>query len=63
MTTVFNAANENAVAKFLNREISFLDIYTVIEECMSSHKIINNPTVSEILDTEKGVYEYIESRW
>jgi 1-deoxy-D-xylulose-5-phosphate reductoisomerase len=63
MTTVFNAANEKAVAKFLNREISFLDIYTVIEECMSSHKIINNPTVSEILDTEKGVYEYIESRW
>lgn len=63
MPTVFNAANECAVAKFLDRRIKFLDIYRIIEECMSEHKIIENPDVSQILDTEKWVYELVESRW
>lgn len=63
MPTVFNAANECAVAKFLDRRIKFLDIYRIIEECMSKHKIIENPDVSQILDTEKWVYELVESRW
>ena len=63
MPTVFNAANECAVAKFLDRRIKFLDIYRIIEECMSEHKIIEDPDVSQILDTEKWVYELVESRW
>lgn len=63
MPTVFNAANECAVAKFLDRRIKFLDIYRIIEECMLEHKIIENPDVSQILDTEKWVYELVESRW
>lgn len=63
MTTVFNAANECAVARFLDRKIGFLDIYEIIEECMSSHSVIAGPTVSEILDTERWVYEFVESRW
>ena len=63
MPTVFNAANECAVAKFLDRRIKFLDIYRIIEECMSKHKIIEDPDVSQILDTEKWVYELVESRW
>ena len=40
MPTVFNAANEKAVAKFLNRKIGFLDITDIIEYCMSMHKAI-----------------------
>ncbi len=63
MPTVFNAANERAVAKFLKREISFLDIYTIIEEAMERHEVIAHPALEEILETEAKTYEWIESRW
>ena len=62
MTTVFNAANELAVSKFLNREIGFLDITYTIEYAMSEHKTIKNPSVAEILRTEQEVYEIINKR-
>ena len=63
LPTVFNAANELAVSKFLNREIKYLEIPEIIATCMEEHKTIANPTVDEILQTEKEVYEFIESRW
>ncbi len=63
MPTVLNAANELAVAKFLNKKIKFLEIYEMIQECMESHTLIKNPTVEDILETEQWVYEIIESRW
>ncbi len=63
MPTVFNAANERAVSKFLHRKIAFLDIYEIIRYCMDHHKTVENPDVIQILDTEKSVYEMIESRW
>ncbi|MDO5539247.1 MAG: 1-deoxy-D-xylulose-5-phosphate reductoisomerase [Eubacteriales bacterium] len=63
MPTVFNAANEKAVSKFLHRQINFLDIYEIITECMDAHKTIQNPGVEEILDAEAATYELIESRW
>ncbi|MBR1599027.1 MAG: 1-deoxy-D-xylulose-5-phosphate reductoisomerase [Lachnospiraceae bacterium] len=63
MPTVLNAANECAVAKFLNKEIRFLEIYDMIDFCMENHKNISSPTVEEILETERWVYEIIESRW
>lgn len=63
LPTVFNAANELAVSKFLNRQIGYLQIPEIIEVCMRNHKNILNPTVEEILQTEKTVYEQIESRW
>lgn len=63
LPTVFNAANELAVSKFLDRKISYLQIPEIIETCMRSHKNIFNPTVEEILQAEKEVYEQIESRW
>ena len=43
MPTVFNAANERAVSKFLNRKIGFLDIYEIIRTCMDAHKVIETP--------------------
>ena len=61
--TIFNAANELAVAGFLNRRISYLTITDLIEGAMEHHKIIENPTVDEILSCEQEAYEYIESRW
>ncbi len=63
MSTVMNAANELAVAKFLNKKVRFLEIYDMIGFCMEQHKVIENPTVEEILETEQWVYETIESRW
>ena len=63
MPTVFNAANERAVSKFLHREIGFTDIYQIIIESMEHHKVQQQPTVEDILDTEKATYEFIESRW
>ena len=63
MPTVFNAANERAVAKFLDRKIRFLDIYDIIAYCMEQHVPVENPSVEQILDTEQAVYEMIESRW
>ena len=63
MPTVFNAANERAVSKFLNRKIGFLDIYEIIKTCMDVHKVIEAPTVEQILQCEQETYEMIESRW
>lgn len=63
LPTVFNAANERAVAKFLNKEIPYLAITDMIEGAMNGHTVRENPTVDEILLAEAEVYEYIESRW
>jgi 1-deoxy-D-xylulose-5-phosphate reductoisomerase len=62
LPTVFNAANELAVSKFLNREIKYLEIMEIIEDCMRAHKNIKNPTLEEILETEQWTYARIESR-
>lgn len=61
--TAFNAANEVAVRKFLNREIKYLDIPDMIQYAMEQTKIVDNPDVKQILDTEKAVTELLESRW
>lgn len=63
MPTVYNAANERAVSKFLGRKIAYLEIPEIIEASMEAHKVITNPTVEQILKTEQAVYEFIESRW
>ena len=63
MPTVFNAANELAVAKFLDRKIKFLDIPDIIEKAMENHTVVPSPSLEEILETEKTTYEFIESRW
>ena len=55
LPTVFNAANELAVSQFLNRQIKYLEIMEIIEDCMQAHKNIENPTLQQILDTEAAV--------
>ncbi|MBR1759195.1 MAG: 1-deoxy-D-xylulose-5-phosphate reductoisomerase [Lachnospiraceae bacterium] len=57
MPTVFNAANEVAVARFLNREIGYLDITECIKEAMKAHKNVADPTVAQILEAEKEAEE------
>ena len=61
MPTVFNAANEYAVKQFLDGKIDFLDIYEIIRTSMENHKLIENPDIDEILETEQAVYAFIES--
>lgn len=61
MPTVFNAANERAVALFLDRKIRFLEIYDLIQGAMENHKVIKNPSVDEILEAEMESYEYIDA--
>ena len=56
MPTVFNAANERAVAKFLKGEIKYTDIVRSIEKCMDAHKVSAHPDLEEILATEQWVY-------
>lgn len=63
MPTVFNAANERAVAKFLNREIGFWNITQIIAEAMGDIPFVESPKLEDVLETEAAVYEYIESRW
>lgn len=61
--TIFNAANEAAVALFLDQKISYLQITEIIEDCMKNCAFIENPKLEEILDTETQVRERVESRW
>lgn len=63
LPTVFNAANERAVQKYLDREIGYLTITDMIEAAMEHHTVKENPTVEEILAAEQETYDFIESRW
>ena len=60
MPTVYNAANEWAVSKFLNKKIKYLDIADLIEGAMEGHKAIQNPSLEQILETEKAAHEDVE---
>ena len=63
LPTVFNAANERAVALFLDRKIRYLQIPEIIQACMEAHKNIEAPDVETILKTERETYEFIKNRW
>ncbi len=61
--TVFNAANERAVAKFLKNKIKFLEIPEIVSEAMINVDFIQNPSIQQVLETEQMTYDFIESRW
>ena len=63
LPTVFNAANEYAVGRFLDRKIPYLTIIDMIEAAMEAHKVVEHPSVEQILAAERETYELIESRW
>nr|WP_300826620.1 1-deoxy-D-xylulose-5-phosphate reductoisomerase [uncultured Schaedlerella sp.] len=62
LPTVLNAANEAAVAMFLERKIKYLQIPEMIRCCMERHHNIADPTVEQILETEQETYAYIAGR-
>lgn len=61
LPTVLNAANEKAVALFLDRRIKYLQIPGLIQECMERHRNIAEPSLEQILETEQEVYAYVDS--
>ena len=63
LPTVFNAANERAVALFLQHKITFLQIPELIESSMENHTVTDDPTVEQILEAESATYEYIKQKF
>ncbi|MNF00523.1 1-deoxy-D-xylulose 5-phosphate reductoisomerase [compost metagenome] len=47
-STAYNAANEVAVARFLNREISFLHIEEIVDKVLQQHQNVNSPDLQQI---------------
>lgn len=63
MPTVYNAANEYAVARFLNKEIGYLEIIEMISYAIETHQVVANPDVSEILEIEQDTYRKLGEHW
>lgn len=63
MPTVYNAANERAVALFLEHKIRFPEIAEIIEASMEQHHKIENPAVEEILAAEEATYDFIRRKF
>ncbi len=63
LPTVFNAANERAVSLFLNRRISYLTITDIIQASMEQHRVVEHPSVEQILEAEQETYHFIGQRW
>lgn len=59
MPAVLNAANEEAVYAFLNKEISFLKIEEIIKKCLDSHRVIDNPTLEDLIYVDKITREQV----
>ena len=57
MPAVFNIANEIAVKLFLNNKINYLDITSIINECMNEHKVINDYSINDIFDIKYNLYD------
>ncbi|MCR5715968.1 MAG: 1-deoxy-D-xylulose-5-phosphate reductoisomerase [Lachnospiraceae bacterium] len=62
LPTIFNAANEQAVALFLDHRIRFLQIAELIEDAMKAHHVVENPSLAQILDAEQEAREFVLSR-
>lgn len=63
-TTVYNAANERANQYFQEGKIKFLEIYDIIEDCLTlDFDEYLTPTLDEILMVEQKVYDYIATKY
>lgn len=61
MPTVLNAANEAAVAAFLDGKIRFLQIEELIEKALSTHQTIEHPSLAVIQEVDKETRQYVQS--
>jgi len=60
LPAVLNAANEVAVAAFLEKSISFVKIPEVIEKTMKYHTVVTDPTLSDILEADQWARKQAE---
>lgn len=61
--TIYNASNEEAVKLFINKKIKFLDIETIIIDCVGKFENIISPTLEQILECDKKVREYVINKF
>lgn len=61
MPCIFNAANERAVALFIEEKIPFLRIPELISEAMGEVDFISNPSLDDIFATEQAAYQFVDS--
>ena len=62
MPAVLNAANEVAVDKFLKKEIAFLDIPRIIQDVMDKHELVENPSLSDIVNVDDWARKICKTR-
>lgn len=61
LPAVMNAANEAAVAAFLEDRITFLQIEDLIEKAIDSHEITNNPSLEMIQEVDQRTRSFVKS--
>jgi 1-deoxy-D-xylulose-5-phosphate reductoisomerase len=58
---VLNAANEIAVAAFLNRQVGFLEMSDLIEETLTRSEFIARPQLEDYIETDRSAREFTEN--
>ncbi|MFY4773918.1 1-deoxy-D-xylulose-5-phosphate reductoisomerase [Metabacillus sp. RGM 3146] len=61
MPTVLNAANEEAVAAFLDGKIGFLQIEDLIEQALEKHQVLHKPDLGTIQEIDKQTRSFVKS--
>jgi 1-deoxy-D-xylulose-5-phosphate reductoisomerase len=62
LPAVLNAANESAVAHFLEGQIGLLDIAASIEAAMDAHDRVESPTLDQIFEADRWARREVEER-
>jgi 1-deoxy-D-xylulose-5-phosphate reductoisomerase len=58
LPAVLNAANEVAVAAFLEEKLSFPGIWRVVERTMNAHTVAEHPSLEQIIDADTWAREF-----
>lgn len=62
MPCVLNAANEISNELFQKNKIEFLMIEELVEQAMKNHKIIDNPTLEQLIEVDKETRGFVLSQ-
>ena len=58
---LLNVVNEYSVYRFLNNEISFIEIHQLIERALDEHDFIKEPSIDDVLNIEIWAQEFVKS--
>ena len=58
---LLNVVNEYSVYRFLNNEISFIEIPQLIEKALDEHDFIKEPSIDDVLNIEIWAQEFVKS--